>query len=155
MRIPLTTSGFTTSGCQTTTTLPPNCSSEVCALNIDNTMTSAVATPSPTTEIYNTATSTDWIFASVSNSSSLTGVSGCATGNGCIYSWNVNSALSSGAVPSAGLVTVGGTSGIVIDNTSSTSGASQVYFSTMSNGTCTTSGTLSKGAARCRPRRRR
>jgi len=35
----------------------------------------------------------------------------------------------------------GGTSGIIIDNTSSSTGASQVYFSTLSNGTCATSGT--------------
>jgi hypothetical protein len=36
----------------------------------------------------------------------------------------------------------GGTSGIVIDNTSGTTGASQIYFSTLANGSsaCTTSG---------------
>ena len=140
MRIPVNTSGFITNACQSGTTLPPNCSSEQCALNIDNPMTSATATPSPVTEIYNTATSTDWIFTSVSANSSLTGVAGCATGNGCIYSWNINSALGSGATPSAGLVTTGGTSGIIIDNTSATSGASQVYFSALSNQTCFTSG---------------
>lgn len=139
VRIPINTSGFTTNGCQTGTTLPPNCSSQQCAINIDNPMTSAAATPSPLTEIYNTATSTDWIFASVSANSSLSGVAGCATGNGCVYSWNVTTALGSGAAPSAGLVTTGGTSGIIIDNTSSTSGASQIYFSTLSNGTCATS----------------
>lgn len=139
VRIPLNTSGFTTNACQTGTTLPPDCSSQQCAINIVNPMTSGAAAPSPLTEIYNTATSTDWIFASVSANSNISGVAGCATGNGCIYSWNVNTGLGSGAAPSAGLVTPGGTSGIVIDNTSSTTGASQVYFSTLSNSTCATS----------------
>ena len=140
MRSPLNTSGFTTNSCQGGTMLPPNCSSEQCAINIDNPMTSAAAMPAPVTEIYNTGTSTDWIFTSVSAAGNLSPCSGA-----CVYSWNVSSALGSGAAPSAGLATTGGTSGIIIDNTSPTAGASQVYFSTESNGTCSTSGTLSSG----------
>jgi hypothetical protein len=47
-----------------------------------------------------------------------------------------------GVLPSAALAAAGGTSGIIIDNFVNTpSGASQVYFSTLSNQTCTTSGT--------------
>jgi hypothetical protein len=47
-----------------------------------------------------------------------------------------------GVLPSAALAAAGGTSGIIIDNFVSTlAGASQVYFSTLSNQTCTTSGT--------------
>ncbi len=137
VRIPINTSGFTTSACQGGTTLPPNCSSQQCAINIDNPMTSAAATPAPVTEIYNNPT--DWIFSSVSGSSSLS-PSGCPAGNACVYSWNVTAALGSGAAPSAGLIAPGGTSGIVIDNTSATTGASQIYYSTMSNGSCATSG---------------
>lgn len=136
-RIPINTSGFTTNACQGGTTLPPNSASQQCAINIDNPMTSAAATPAPVTEIYNNPT--DWIFSSVSGSSSLS-PSGCPAGNACVYSWNVTSALGSGAAPSAGLIAPGGTSGIVIDNTSATTGASQIYYSTMSNGSCATSG---------------
>jgi hypothetical protein len=47
-----------------------------------------------------------------------------------------------GVLPSSALPAAGGTSGIIIDNTVQTlTGASQVYFSTLSNQTCTTSGT--------------
>jgi hypothetical protein len=47
-----------------------------------------------------------------------------------------------GVLPSAALASAGGTSGIIIDNFVNTlPGASQVYFSTLSDQTCTTSGT--------------
>ena len=53
--------------------------------------------------------------------------------------WTNAGGLGSFVLPSAG-----GTSGIVIDNTvgaATQAGASQIYFSTLSNQTCTTSGT--------------
>jgi hypothetical protein len=44
------------------------------------------------------------------------------------------------------LVSAGGTSGMIIDNISSTTGASNVYFSTLgTSGTCSTSGTATSG----------
>jgi len=49
-----------------------------------------------------------------------------------------------GATPSAALPTAGGTSGIIVDNIvslSTISGASQIYFTTLGNQTCGTSGT--------------
>jgi hypothetical protein len=50
--------------------------------------------------------------------------------------------VNAGVLPSAALAAAGGTSGIIIDNFVNTLlGASQVYFSTLSNQTCTTSGT--------------
>jgi hypothetical protein len=45
-----------------------------------------------------------------------------------------------GANGTAALAAAGGTSGIIIDNTVSGGGASQVYFSTLSNQPCGTSG---------------
>jgi hypothetical protein len=46
-----------------------------------------------------------------------------------------------GAVATASIAAAGGSSGIIVDNTVSTpAGASQVYFSTQRNQTCTTSG---------------
>jgi hypothetical protein len=45
-----------------------------------------------------------------------------------------------GAIATASLAAAGGTSGIIIDNVSTMTGASQVYFTTQSNQTCTTSG---------------
>ena len=46
-----------------------------------------------------------------------------------------------GALATFSLAAAGGTSGIIIDNTSALTGASQVYFSTQSDQTCGTSGT--------------
>ncbi len=48
-----------------------------------------------------------------------------------------------GAVATHSLVTTGGASGVIIDNTvgsGTMAGASQIYFSTLGNQTCTTSG---------------
>lgn len=145
MEIPVTTSGFSADACQSGTGTPTNCSAIQCATNIVNPMTSAAATGSPVTEIYNGTT--DYIFTSVSGSSDLsTAPSGCANGNACVYSWDTTSALAANATPAAGLVAAGGTSGIIIDNTSSTTGASNIYFSTLgTSGTCSTSGTLTSG----------
>jgi hypothetical protein len=44
------------------------------------------------------------------------------------------------AVGSTATAEAGGTSGIVVDNTSNSTGASQIYFSTLASGTCSTSG---------------
>lgn len=141
--IPITTSGFSTSACQSGTGTLTNCSALECATKID-TMASAAAVGSPVTEILNG--STDYIFTSVSANSSISGLSGCATGNACVYSWNATSTLGSGAAPAAGLSIAGGTSGIIVDNTSSTAEASNIYFSTLgTSGTCATSGIVTSG----------
>jgi hypothetical protein len=145
MEIPITTSGFSTDACQSGTGLPANASAIQCSTNIVNPMTSAAAGGSPVTEILNG--STDYIFGGVTGSSSITGVTGCATGNACVFSWITTSALGSGAAPDAGATAAGGTSGIIIDNTSSAvGGASNIYYSTLgTTGTCTTSGTVTSG----------
>lgn len=118
--------------------------------NGDNTaLTSGASTCSPVTEIYNTSTSTDWIFLSVTANGSMSACTGP-----CGYSFNVTSTPSSGCSSGAnggqnctfsasnGISAAGGTSAIVIDNVSSSTGASQIYFSTLANGTsaCATSG---------------
>ncbi len=59
--------------------------------------------------------------------------SGGTTSDGSAV-WTNQGAMSVGARSRA---ESGGTSGIIIDNTSSSAGASQVYFSTLTNGTCT------------------
>ena len=88
---------------------------------------------SPITEVYNTATSTDWIFLGIQQNGNRTGCTGA-----CIYSFNVNSAP---ANATAGLAAAGGTSGIIIDNTVGSAGASQIYFSPLANQACATGGT--------------
>ncbi|HTZ84881.1 MAG TPA: hypothetical protein VMB66_16890, partial [Candidatus Acidoferrales bacterium] len=63
-----------------------------------------------------------------------------ATGEGSITNDNGIIWYNLGANPSAGLPAVGGTSGIIIDNTVNTPGGSQVYFSTLGGG-CAPHGT--------------
>jgi hypothetical protein len=56
-----------------------------------------------------------------------------------VYSFNVASG-SLPANPTAGVAESGGSSGIIIDNDAVTAGASQIYFTTLDNQTCKTSG---------------
>jgi hypothetical protein len=91
---------------------------------------------SPVTEIYNTTTSTDWIFLSVTTN----GTQGVCSG-ACLYNFNLNSAPTAAT---AGIATTGGSSGIIIDNVASTTtypGASQIYYSPLGSTTsCGTGG---------------
>ena len=99
-------------------------------------VTGGSATCSPVTELYNSNSSTDWIFLSVTNQGNQTGCT-----NACVYNFNVTS----GTTPSsatAGLAAANGTSGISIDNSSSTTGASQVYYTTLGNQNCAGNGTF-------------
>lgn len=96
---------------------------------------------SPVTEFLNG--STDSIFMSVQASGNTDSHIGCpAGGGGCVMAFDV----SSGTIPtttSAKAGEAGGTSGIVIDNAvqpGTLAGASQVYFSTLTTGACTTGG---------------
>jgi len=90
---------------------------------------------SAVTEFYNSTAAADYIFLSVEGA-----YQGCTQDTGCVFGFNVTS----GAVPTAptaGSVEAGGTSAIVIDNAGAATGASQIYFTTLSNtGTCATSG---------------
>ena len=93
------------------------------------TLVSANADCSAITEVMNNGN--DYIYASVTASGNDTGCTGA-----CIYMFNLTG-LTWGtvAVATAGFVATGGTSGIIIDNISSTTGASQIYYSTLGNGT--------------------
>jgi len=118
-------------------------------------LTSAAATCSPVTEIYGTAGTThDYIFLSVTNDGNQTGTACHGTGatGACLYNFLVSANGTSTTVPgaaTAGLAVTGGTSGIVIDNTSTSSGASQIYFSSLSNQACAGNGTTGNGTGGC------
>ncbi|MGD0117475.1 MAG: hypothetical protein ABSD30_05395 [Candidatus Binatus sp.] len=104
---------------------------------------SAVTTTcSPATEVFNSPA--DWVFLSARTESATSLPSGCTNGIGCLTSYDVHTgaAVFSHASPQAG-----GTSGISIDNVSSTTGNSQIYFSTLANGTakCATSSNTGDG----------
>ena len=102
-------------------------------------------TCSPITEFFNTAASTDWIFFSVGtevSSAVIPAGSSCAAGDACIMSIDLTTLTAwppaSGTVTSAAIVPTnasGGTSGIVVDNYSSSAQASSIYFSLGTNST--------------------
>ena len=79
---------------------------------------------SPITEIMNGAN--DYLFVSVTAGGNDTGCTGA-----CVYMYNLTGLTwGTGAVANAGIAAAGGASGIIVDNISSTTGASQVYYST-------------------------
>lgn len=97
-----------------------------------STPTSAAGTCSPVTEYLNG--STDWIFMSVSANAIASGGSACT--GACILNYNVTTSTVHTGTPTAGLAALGGTSGIVIDN-SATGGGSEIYFTTIGSQACT------------------
>jgi len=109
-------------------------------VNVLSTTTNANGTEcSPITEFYNTGQAKDWIFVSEPNTPALD--TGTCTGTGCLYSFNITSALTGTTAPTAAIASEDGSSGVIVDNSSTTTGASQVYFSTLGNQMCGTSGT--------------
>jgi hypothetical protein len=116
--------------------------------NVINPLTSAAATCSPVTEIFGSGgTTDDYIFLSVSANGNSTACTGA-----CLYNFLVSTNGTSTTVPAAataGLAVTGGSSGIIMDNISTTSGASQIYFSSLSNGTCAGNGTTGNGTGGC------
>lgn len=81
----------------------------------------------------------DYIFLSVLSYGYPSGCTPATLANGCIIGYNVNSGTISASTAATGAsAEAGGTSGIVID--SGTAGAQNIYFSTLLNQACTTSG---------------
>jgi len=93
----------------------------------------------PVTDFYNG--SKDYIFVSVLSYGLPTNCNSSLT-NGCVMGFDVTSgSLIPSATPTAATAEAGGTSGIIIDNAAATpTGASNIYFTTLGNQTCTTSG---------------
>jgi hypothetical protein len=103
-------------------------------------LTTANGTCSPITEFQNGPT--DRMFVSVT-ANAVTGTPiSCPFIAGCIMSFDITNPATWGTTKStvATAVESGGTSGIIIDNSSSAGGASQVYFSPLGDQGCTTSG---------------
>ena len=121
------------------------------AANVINPLTSGGATCSPVTEIFGSdGTTDDYIFLSVTANGNV-GDGGTCTG-ACLYNFVVSTNGTSTSVPAAataGLATTGGSSGVIMDNISTTTGASQIYFSSLSNETCAGNGTTGNGTGGC------
>jgi hypothetical protein len=103
-------------------------------------LTTANVACSPITEFLNGTT--DRMFLSVAGNAVTGAPIDCVDGSGCIMSFDISDSLTWGLSksPSATATVTGGTSGIIIDNSSSAGGASQVYFTPLSDQPCTTSG---------------
>ncbi|MEO8302756.1 MAG: hypothetical protein ABI724_01420 [Betaproteobacteria bacterium] len=97
-----------------------------------DTGTFAAAKCSPVTQVLNGAN--EYIFVSIPVTGTETGCSGTGGAAGCIYMYNLTGiAWSAATNTTAGLPAPGGTGGVIIDNTSSTVGASQIYYSTITS----------------------
>ncbi len=124
------------------------------AVNAITTLASANTTTavcSPVTEIWGSnATTNDYIYLSVSNTGAALGTA--CTGD-CLYNFLVATGgtattpgtLSTPSAATAGITATGGTTGIVIDNTSSTTGESQIYYTTIGTQSCANAGTATTG----------
>ena len=87
---------------------------------------------SPMTEVMNGAD--DYLFVSITANGTNTGCNASSATIGCVYMFDLTGLTwDASAVANAGLAAPGGASGIIIDNVSSTTGASQIYYSTLTN----------------------
>jgi hypothetical protein len=100
---------------------------------------------SPLTEIFNTATSTDWLFLSVDNH----GVTSTCNNQSCVMSFVLGSSMVTGVnssyVPSANM---NGTGGLIVDNVANTTSfpqASSIYFMPIANNLTCGDGTSGTG----------
>ena len=88
---------------------------------------------SPITEIYNTATSTDWLFLSIDNH----GVTPTCNNQSCVMSFILGSSMVSAVNASyAGSGKSSGTTGFIVDNVANTTSypqASSIYFAPVAN----------------------
>jgi hypothetical protein len=121
-------------------------------VNTGPNVASATTTCSPVTEFYNLGatppgTARDWIYLSVQASAVTGGPITCPAASGCLMSFNVTAgtAITTGTATTARITVAGGASGVVVDNSATASGDSQVYFTPLATGTCTTSPTLGFG----------
>ena len=90
-------------------------------------LATGTADSSPVTEFYNASLQKDYIFVGVTNN--CIAKSGGGTG-GCVLSLDITNGFPNISAASTALAAGGGTTGIVIDNGSSLSEASSIYYAT-------------------------
>jgi hypothetical protein len=90
-------------------------------------LATGTADSSPVTEYYNTSLQKDYIFVGVTNNCIATSGGGAA---GCVLSLDITDGFPTINADSTALAADGGTTGIVIDNNSSLSEASSIYYAT-------------------------
>ena len=110
------------------------------------TTTGNAATCSPVSEYYNTSgAGVDYLFVSLLANGKTVGVT-CASG--CVYNFNITSGATPGT-PTAALQSTSGTSAVVVDNSGTVTGESQLYYSTLGNQSCVGNGTTGGGTGTC------
>jgi hypothetical protein len=113
-------------------------------------LTTANGGCSPITEFNNTNGNNDRIFLSVTGSAKTGAFINCPAASGCVMSFGVDSILNdTSSTTTATATEAGGTSGIVVDNTAATGGASQVYFTPLSDQACVGAGGVGTGTGGC------
>ncbi len=87
----------------------------------------------------------DWLYLSVSAGGGATGCTGA-----CLYNYSVTTTTTPGNA-TAGIAAAGGTSGVIIDNSLTGTGESQIYYSTLATSAtaCTGNGTTGAGTEVC------
>jgi hypothetical protein len=84
----------------------------------------------------------EWLYLSVSALGTDTGCAGA-----CVYSYSLTAGTPAAAT--TGLPAAGGTSGIIIDNSTITAGESQIYYTTLANQACVGNGTTGNTTGSC------
>jgi hypothetical protein len=90
-------------------------------------LTTGAADASPPTEFYNSTLSKDFLFVGVTNNCLAT--TGGGTG-GCVMSLDITNGFPTINAGSTALAAAGGTTGIIVDNNSSQTQASSIYYAT-------------------------
>jgi hypothetical protein len=105
-------------------------------LNPSDITTAALATgtadSSPVTEFYNDALQKDYVFVGVTDHCLATAGGGTA---GCVMSLDITGGFPTVNASSTALAAAGGTTGIIVDNDSSLSEASSIYYATKTGAT--------------------
>jgi len=105
-------------------------------MNSSASTTAALATgmadSSPVTEFYNASLQKDFLFVGVTNNCIATAGGGTA---GCVMSLDITGGFPSVNASSTALAAPGGTSGIIVDNDSSLTEASSIYYATKTGAT--------------------
>ena len=90
-------------------------------------LTTGAADASPLTEYYNAALAEDFLFVGVTNNCAATTGGGTA---GCVMSLDITAGFPTVNASTTSLAASGGTTGIIVDNDSSITQASSIYYAT-------------------------
>ena len=95
-------------------------------------LATGTADSSPVTEFYNAALNKDYLFVGVTNNCVATTGGGTA---GCVMSFDITGGFPTVDASTTALPAAGGTSGIIVDNDSSQTEASSIYYATQTGAT--------------------